>query len=58
MENGEWRMENWVERAGDLNRTLTITTIHLKGGEFKPLFFVNWGKVVLNVLRIRLVLRR
>jgi hypothetical protein len=31
--------ENWVERAGDLNPTLT--TIHLKGGGFKPLFFVN-----------------
>jgi hypothetical protein len=39
MENGEWRMENWVVRAGDLNPTLT--TIHLKGGGFKPLFFVN-----------------
>jgi hypothetical protein len=32
-------MENWVERAGDLNPTLT--TIYLKGGEFKILFFVN-----------------
>jgi hypothetical protein len=31
--------ENWVVRAGDLNLTLTI--IHLKGGGFKPLFFVN-----------------
>jgi hypothetical protein len=40
--------ENWVERAGDLNPTLTI--IHLKGGGFKPLFFVNGGSIALYII--------